>query len=282
MTTNAKPITIKTEIGEVTGCLVSPTTKFAGLLFVHGWGASRTQFLHRATEVSSLGCICLTIELGARNTSRNLAEVVAAYDKLAEHPDIDPNAIGVVGSSYGGYIAALATELRAIRWLALRAPALPDVEEEQAQSLSSHQTDVSGKRRVIAADRSEALRACTGFKGDAFVVESQFDEIVPRIVVRSYIDAFIQASSITYRMLSRADHGLSAENDQQAYTKLLVRWLREMVTDARVSEGVTATRAAPVIPAHPKECDAASAADSDQNAREAQAAGADLNVQIKN
>ncbi|KAK0357872.1 hypothetical protein LTR94_037682, partial [Friedmanniomyces endolithicus] len=57
----------------------------------------------------------------------SLDDVVAAYDYLAAHPLIDAQAIGVIGTSYGGYLSALLTAERPIRWMALRVPALyPD------------------------------------------------------------------------------------------------------------------------------------------------------------
>ena len=34
---------------------------------------------------------------------QNLDDLLAAYDLLAQHPHIDPSAIAVVGTSYGGY-----------------------------------------------------------------------------------------------------------------------------------------------------------------------------------
>jgi dipeptidyl aminopeptidase/acylaminoacyl peptidase len=56
-----------------------------------------------------------------------LDDVLAAYDYLASQPLIDKTAIGVIGTSYGGYLAMLLTAYRPVRWLAMRVPALyPD------------------------------------------------------------------------------------------------------------------------------------------------------------
>ena len=54
----------------------------------------------------------------------NLRDVLAAYDELVSHPMVDERSIAVDGSSYGGYLAAILTTLRPVRWLALRVPAL--------------------------------------------------------------------------------------------------------------------------------------------------------------
>ena len=77
------------------------------------------------------------------------------------------------------------------------------------------------------------LDACAHFHGDVLVVESQHDSIVPHPVVASYVGAFANARSLTYRMIEGADHGLTSEPWKNAYTDLLVTWMKEMTAPAR-------------------------------------------------
>ena len=93
-----------------------------GVLLVHGWDGSQEQYIARAHEIAALGCVCLTFDLRghARHASLrqevtredNLRDVLAAYDTLISHPTVDPGAIAIVGSSYGGYLAALVSAAR--------------------------------------------------------------------------------------------------------------------------------------------------------------------------
>ena len=85
---------------------------------------------------------------------------------------------------------------------------------------------------------SRALLACASFKGDALIVESERDAIIPGAVLASYRDALSTAGSLTYRVLSNADHALTSEADQQSYTALLVNWLTEMLFGARTGGSV--------------------------------------------
>ncbi|WP_119155254.1 alpha/beta hydrolase family protein [Caldimonas tepidiphila] len=249
--------TIDIEVGgeQIAGTLVSPATRLPGVLFVHGWGGSQEQYLARAREIAALGCICLTFDLRGHGDTdaqqasvsreNNLRDVLTAYDTLARQPQVDPGAIAVIGSSYGGYLGAILTTMRPVKWLALRVPALyidsgwevPKLQLHKDQDLKSY------RRHFVDASDNRALRACAAFRGDVLLVESECDTVIPPPVIASYREACIAAHSLTYRVIEGADHGLSDEASQRAYTALLVNWMTEMVFGARSGN------VAPVVPA---------------------------------
>ena len=88
------------------GTLVSPDAPSgAAVLFVHGLGSSRTTNSERAKAVSrSHAATCLAVDLGGHGDSTgrltqmtprmNLADVVAAYDRLRRPPASIPTALG--------------------------------------------------------------------------------------------------------------------------------------------------------------------------------------------
>lgn len=247
---------VRIAVGEqsIAGTFVTPKTLVPGVLFVHGWGGSQDQYLARAREIAGLGCIGLTFNLRGHVETRplfetvsrdiNLRDVVAAYDVLAARRHVEPASIALVGSSYGGYLGAILTTLRPVRWLALRAPALyidtgwssPKLELHRKQDLKTY------RGHLVAPADNRALAACEAFDGDVLLIESQHDDIVPRTVLSSYREACTHARSLTYRCLAGADHGLTAEGDQRAYTLALRKWLNEMMVEAR---GDAHSRAAP-------------------------------------
>lgn len=245
MPTQDRTIDIEVDGVSIAGTLVAPSTRLPGVLFVHGWGGSQEQYLARAREVAALGCICLTFDLRGHALTKgqnetvtresNLHDVLAAYDVLSQHPDVDPDAIAVVGSSYGGYMAAILTGLRPVRWLALRVPALYRDEGWDLPKRQLHKGDDLEvyRRTVLPADDNRALRGCAAFKGDVLIVESENDAVIPHPVITSYVEACAKARSLTYRVISGADHGLSDEASQRAYSTLLVNWMTEMILGAR-------------------------------------------------
>src|SRR3954467_12332009 len=187
MPTNEQSVDITVDEQRLAGTLITPRVLVPGVLFVHGWGGSQQQYLTRAREVAALGCVCLTFDLRGHADTKSqhtsvsrddsLQDIVAAYDLLARQPGVDTSAIGVVGSSYGGYLAAILTSLRAVRWLALRVPALyKDADWELPKDkLKKHQALDEYRRRPVLPEESRALRACTRFEGDVLIVESEND-----------------------------------------------------------------------------------------------------------
>jgi len=245
MPTREQAIDIPVGSASIQGTLVTPGSLIPGVLFVHGWGGSQQQYLARAREIAALGCVCLTFDLTGhagtnaqhQTVSRetNLSDVLAAYDVLAGHPHVDPSAIAVVGSSYGGYLAAILTTARRVKWLALRVPALYLDSGWELPKLELHkQHDLHAYRRsFVPADANRALRACAAYQGDVLIVESEHDSTIPPEVITSYREACVKVRSLTYRCMSGADHGLTHEASQKAYTALLMQWLGEMLPSSR-------------------------------------------------
>ncbi|RIX76782.1 alpha/beta hydrolase family protein [Acidovorax cavernicola] len=250
MPTRHSSIDIPVDGHHIEGTLFAASTMVPGVLLVHGWDGSQEQYLKRAHEIAALGCVCLTFDLrgharhaGLRQQvtrEDNLRDVLAAYDALVGHPTVDPAAVAIVGSSYGGYLAALVSAMRPVRWLALRAPALyRDGEWDTPKGLLSRSDLVAYRRTLVGPDDNRALAACAAFAGDVLIVESEDDQVVPHPVVENYLAAFKRVRSVTYRQLVGADHALSRQESRQAYGALLVSWITEMTLGAKATSTIT-------------------------------------------
>ena len=248
MPTRDEPVYIRVEGEHILGTLISPGALVPGVLFVHGWGGDQRQYLARARAIAALGCVCLTFDMrghaltqtqqGTVSREESLRDVLAAFDFLAAQHNVDSDSIAVVGSSYGGYLAALLTELRPVKWLALRVPALYKDSEWSLPKLKLRTEQDLAKYRLqpVGPQDSKALRACYDFMGDVLLVESEHDDIIPHQVVVNYREACKSARSLTYRLLEGADHGLSDEAMQVAYRDLLVKWFKEIVFCTKPTE----------------------------------------------
>jgi len=248
MPTRDEPVYIRVEGEHILGTLISPGTLVPGVLFVHGWGGDQRQYHARARAVAALGCVCLTFDLRGHAQTRtqfesisreeSLRDILAAYDFLAAQHNVDSDAIAVVGSSYGGYLAALLTAQRPVKWLALRVPAMYKDSEWSLPKLKLQSEQGLEKYRLqpVTPEESRALRAARAFTGDVLLVESEHDTVIPHQVIVNYREACISTRSLTYRLIEGADHGLSNEAMQGAYTELLVKWFKEIVFAAKPVE----------------------------------------------
>lgn len=228
----------------ISGTLLRPRRLVPGVLFVHGWGGDQNQDLALARRISRLGCVCLTFDLrGHADTAGqhqtvtrddNLTDVIAAYDLLVDQDAVDGSSIGVIGASYGGYLAALLTEARPVRWLALRVPALYRDADWDRPKIKLDREDLNAYRQTyLSVESNRALRACSQFTGDALVVEAERDEIVPHPAVASYAAAFRRAHSVRYQVLDDSDHELSDPACREAYNDIVTNWASEIILRAR-------------------------------------------------
>lgn len=248
MAAHSNPIALDVDGVALDATFLTPEDKVPGVLFIHGWGGSQEFDLSRAKGIAALGCVCLTFDLRGhaatqarqRRVTRedNLRDVVAAYDRLATHPSLDSGSIAVVGSSYGGYLAALLCALRRVRWLALHVPALyRDDEWLLPKNQLNRDTLRAYRSAYVPPEENRALKACTEFSGDVLLVEAEHDIYIPHSTIMSYRSAFRRSHSLTHRIIDGADHALSEKPAQRAYTSILVNWVTEMVTGARMGVG---------------------------------------------
>ncbi|MCD5996608.1 alpha/beta fold hydrolase [Pseudomonas sp. CDFA 602] len=245
MSVSSETIEIQVNDESISGTIVTPCEKFPGILFVHGWGGSQRRDLARAKNITGLGCVCLTFDMrgherteglrGKVSREQSLADLLAAYDRLVSHPSVDPEAIAVIGTSYGGYLATILSSMRPIKWMALRVPALYwDADWEMPKQELDRDKLAHYRRSAVTAADNRALGACKEFKGDVLLIESEQDDYVPHATVMSYRSAFEQAHSLTYRLVDGADHALSSDISQSVYSSMLTNWISEMVIGARL------------------------------------------------
>ncbi len=259
MTTRDEPVYIRVEDEHILGTLITPGTLLPGVLFVHGWGGDQQQYVSRARELSGLGCVCVTFDLRGHAQTQaqfelvsredSMRDVLAAYDFLAGQHNVDSDPIAVVGSSYGGYLAALLTALRPVKWLALRVPALYKDSEWRLPKLRLRREQALEQYRLqpVNPDESNALRVCREYTGDVLIVESEHDTVIPHQVIVNYRESFVGAhivdvpvdgrrrSRVVERDVASRVHGVARELVQRN------RVLQEAKRETRCRTGAIST-----------------------------------------
>jgi dipeptidyl aminopeptidase/acylaminoacyl peptidase len=184
--------------------------------------------LPRAEKASeALNAICLTFDLTGHgrsggkleqvSTRVHVSDAVHAYDKLAGHPRVDPQRIGVCGASYGAYLAVWLTAHRPIRRLLLRAPGLYDdgMLDRGVDDVVSN-PDAKAEALFTALNKSKA---------EVLILESGKDEVVRHEVIETYLRGCVGAQ---YALLPEATHGLSRPEWDRQFVAIIITWFREL------------------------------------------------------
>ncbi|MFF3381304.1 alpha/beta hydrolase family protein [Streptomyces sp. NPDC002680] len=202
-----------------------------GILFVHGLRSDQSGYLSRArVSASELRVVCLTFDLGGHGehgssflleslTPRDhLLDVAAAYDRLAGHCWVDPARIGVCGTSYGAYLAAMLVRQRPVRRLLMRAPAMHG-DDEFTRPLG----DLPGSR--AHASTSMPAAALAEFSGETLILESAADEVIPQEVIQTYLKS---SPGTRHRTISGATHALTRPEWKERFVREILEFFAEL------------------------------------------------------
>lgn len=200
-----------------------------GVLFLHGLHSDKTGYQPRAEAVASrLGAVCLIVDLGGHGASTgvredlsprdNLVDAAAAYDALIGSGEVDPNRVGVCGASYGGYLASLLVQQRAVRKLFLRAPAL-----YADRWLDAPLRDRGPLEETPQA--SAAQESLGAFDGGVFVLEGGDDKAIPSTMVQAYVRA---GQRVRHEVIPGATHRLTEPAWEATFVGFLLEWFSDL------------------------------------------------------
>lgn len=221
---------------KVKGTLILPNSiksKLPAVLLIHGWTSSEKGYIPRAQAISKLGYICLTFNLRGHGNSdgeldklsrrNHLQDVIAAYDFLASQKGVEKDRIGVIGSSYGGYMASLLSVKRRIKWLVLRAPAIYSDKSFTTPSGKINRED-SLKYFNIKTNKNNnlALKSLSKYRGDVLLITSGKDEIIPKQTIQNYIDAINHEVNFDHLIIKGANHAFGKNTTN-------TKWLKQFI-----------------------------------------------------
>lgn len=153
-------------------------------------------------------------------------EVVTVFDWIKKN---FPNRkIFVIGSSYGGYMAARLSNFRTIDGLIFRAPAMYDSDDFYnflADQVSASTQDFRNNRELV--DAHPYLKNASKFEGDVLVITHENDEHTPRVVT----DVFRERFNAEEVVVPNITHSLDSEPDEQIeeYNQIIFDWLKERI-----------------------------------------------------
>lgn len=149
--------------------------------------------------------------------AQHFLEVVTVFDWIKEkYPN---RKVFVIGSSYGGFLAAHLTRYRKFDGLILRAPAIyrPDdfytlMKNEDRDFTQSYRRDIK------ALAEHPLLLEASSFKGRSLLIVHEKDEQIPRQTTDAYANAFkpevILVEGITHSLDNVTQHQIDSYNQK--------------------------------------------------------------------
>ncbi len=216
--------------------------KLPGVLFIHGWKGSQVGNLEYAKAAAEDGFAGFTFDLRGHGISEGdaqkltpedfLHDAIAAYDAFVADPNVDPEDVTVVGTSFGSFLAARLTEVRKVRSLILRAPA-----DYPAEDLSKPVAELSGSSELKAwrsgshtPEGSKTLADVQAFDGNILIIESEHDEVIPHQMVENFLAAAPKERT-DHAVMAGTSHALKDPKDWAAYQAILLGWLKKTHPD---------------------------------------------------
>lgn len=216
------------------GALFIPEKKgpFPGVVFYHGRGSNRRRYLPIAQRLAKKGILSLAFDFRGCGESdgdfdnqpyKNGIEDAAAALEFLLKQDIDKKRIGILGTSFGGYVTAIILpKYSFIRSILLRAPAAYDdkflittVKEPKEKEFFDNKENWQN---------STSYQGIRGFKGSLLVIKCEYDGLLPDEMVERYYHEAISSSKRKLEVLKEADHFLSSPTSLAQFYDRVESW----------------------------------------------------------
>ena len=206
------------------------------LLAIQGYASTKQQNAPFISEISEgSGISTLAIDLSGHGESpfnlndttpaQHLLEVATAFDWLvAQHPSAD---VYVMGTSYGGYMAAWLSHFRDFEKLVLRTPAIykpedfytPHGQIEKAEQLALY------RNNSVAVKNNPIFQQASIFTGESLVLVHGLDADVPLPTSNAYTEAFNAEEYIAEGFYHAYRSEQNPDEKREVYKTALIAWL---------------------------------------------------------
>lgn len=240
----SEKLKVKIPVGEqhLIGTLFIPNDIFhscPGVIFYHGRGSNQKGYIPRAEKLAEKGMAVLTLDfrgcgesperIEQQTIKKGIEDALAAYDFFSTQPVVDKSRVGICGSSYGGYLAAIVADKRRVKSLILRAPAI--YKDEWINTPLAAIINPKGetfKDPKLTTQENIAFSSLLNFKGSLLIIESGKDEVMPHQIIEGYWKYTENIVNKQMTVLEEASHNLlSGSSPDQQFIELLIDWFTE-------------------------------------------------------
>ncbi len=213
---------------------ISDIKSAIGFLFIHGWRSSDKKYIPLAKKCSQKGLVSLTLNLRGHMNSPfplkdfsredHLYDITTSIDYLNNKFNL--KRIVVLGKSYGGYLAAIASMKRNIDYLILAQPALYPDEDFNISNIAllEENPDIFRSSQCMVTN-NKALRAIHEFKNPILLIQSENDEKITNDIYLRYNKLISKKRNTAVFMIPGADHSLTKSKNLEDFYCIVEKWL---------------------------------------------------------
>jgi hypothetical protein len=226
---------IEFKVGEETlrGSLFIPDGQgpFPGVVFYHGRGSTRANYLPMAENLAQNGIMALAFDFRGCGESdgefKNQTHKMGIEDGKAAlefllTQNVDRQRIGIQGTSFGGYVTGMIlNDYDFIKSVVLRVPSAHSMITLISKPTP---TDNYFQKRENWIN-SSSYKGLEKFKGDLLVIESEKDELLPPEEVQKYYNIAINVAKRKLFVQKNAGHSLSDNPEgRREFNEITVDW----------------------------------------------------------
>ena len=229
---------VEFKVGENTlrGSLFIPDGKgpFPGVVFFHGRGSTRKNYLPMASRLAENGVLTLAFDFRGCGESdgefenqthrMGIEDGKAALEFLLSQ-DVDRNRIGIQGTSFGGFVTGMIlNNYDFIKSVVLRVPAVYSDKDLDIKA----RIEKSRFKSIENWTNISSYKGLEKFKGSLLVIESEKEEVLLPEEVKDYYNVAINAAERKLFTQKNAGHNLNGNPEAKIeFNRITVDWFLE-------------------------------------------------------
>lgn len=207
--------------------------KNPGVIFFHGSGSSEKNWLPIAEILQTKGFTTLTFNFRGHANPDTLQNVtaydgisdgLAAYDFFIKQKKVDPDRIGICGSSFGAVVATHVIEKRKVKSVLLRAPALykENMMIKKMGKILADENRIFNDMKNI--QNTKMMKIISMFEENILIVVSEKDNLIPAQLSKTFFDEAKKAKMKDLQVIKDAPHSIKDPGQRKELVNIITKW----------------------------------------------------------
>ncbi len=206
---------------------------FPAVIFYHGSGGKGEKYYEAGRLFPEKGIMALAFNFrGCGQSDGNYLEqthenaLEDAYKALnfLLSQNVNPDRIGIVGGSFGGYVSAMILPKIKAKSLVLLGSSAHDEPLSTKIDKGSLENEVAYFKNKSNWENAQSFKNIENFKGSLLVIKMGNDDNVPKKIPEKYFKKAVNSSGKEIHTIRDADHRLTQQNWRNEFFDLIINW----------------------------------------------------------